>query len=555
MTGNKLKTTLIAAVAVLAGLTGCQDLDVDNPNAPNRQQALATPGDVASLIGGSYLNYFNYAQQFTGHGPALSTASDEHSSSWGNFGARQFGNEPRLAINNNPSWSYAYVIENPWYWSYGSISAVSDGLRSMEEGVELDEPAQARAFARFMQGISHAALAASYDQAFVFDETVDLATADLELQPYGDVMDAAMGYLQQAVDIANNNEFTLPEGWINGRELSSDEFARMVNSYMARYKASVARPNDEVSNETWTEIVGHVEAGIEEDFSVAGESWNTDWWSGFKSYGGWFPIWARTDLRLLGKADTSGAYQTWEATPPEERQPFEIYTPDRRITGHEANPNVEGEPETGPTSQGKYLTYYPTISFVPGRGTYHFSNYGDTRYGHPSTSHPIIEISRAEMDLLKAEAMIAMDNADSAAALVNKTRVPNGELPPVTASGVSESSGCVPQDEEGNCGTLMEALQYEKRIETWHVSAGVQFFDLRRWGQLEPGTPIHFPLPGAELQVLEREIYTYGGGGEGSAGGSLVGQNVDLSARIDYGLRALRDMQEKAVPGRPSMQK
>lgn len=552
MTGNKLKTTLIAAVAVLAGLTGCQDLDVENPNAPNRQQALATPSDVASLIGGSYLNYFNYSQQFSGHGPALSTASDEHTSSWGNFGARHFGNEPRLAIDNNPSWSYAYVIENPWYWSYGSISAVSDGLRSMEGGVELDNPAQARAFARFMQGISHAALATTYDQAFVFDETVDLATADLELQPYGDVMSAAMGYLQQAVDIANNNEFNTPGTWINGRQLSSDQFARMVNSYMARYKASVARPGESVN---WSEIVSHVEAGIQEDFTVEGESWTTDWWSGYKSYGGWFPGWARTDLRLLGKADTSGNYQSWEATPPEQRQAFLIHTPDKRITGDTANTNASDSTATGPRSQGKYITYYPTIPFVPGRGTYHFSNYGDIRYGHPQSPQPIIEISREEMDLLKAEAMIAMGNRDSAAALINKTRVANGELPPVTADGVPQSSGCVPQDEEGNCGTLMEALQYEKRLETWHVSAGVQFFDLRRWGKLEPGTPIHFPLPGSELQVLEREIYTYGGSGEGSAGGSIMGENVDLSARVDYGLKALREMQERAVPARPSMEK
>lgn len=551
MTGTKLKTTLIAVIAVLAGLAGCQDLDVQNPNQPNRDQALATPGDVASLIGGSFLNYFNFAQGI-GPGPALSTASDEHSASWGNAGMRQFGEEPRVAIDNNPSWGYAYVMENPWYLAYGSISAASDGLRAIEGGLELDDEAQARAFARFMQGISHATLGATFDQAFVFDETVDLASADLELRPYGEVMTAAMGYMQQAVDIANNNEFTTPESWVNGRELSSAEFARMVNSYMARYKASVARPGESVN---WSEIVSHVEAGIEEDFTIAGESSNTDWWSWYKSYGGWFPIWGRTDLRLLGKADTSGNYQSWEATPPGQRTEFLVHTPDKRITGHEANPNVEGEPATGATSQGKYLTYYPTIAFVPGRGTWFFSNYGDIRYEHPSTSHPIIDISTEEMDLLKAEAMIAMGDRDSAAALVNKTRVANGELPPVTANGVPQSTGCVPQDEDGNCGTLMEALQYEKRIETWHVSAGVQYFDMRRWDKLEPGTPLHLPIPGAELQVLEREIYTYGGGGEGSAGGSIMGANVDLSARIDYGLEALRELQERTSAKRPTTRK
>lgn len=547
MTGNKLKTTLLAVIAGLVGLAGCQDLDVENPNAPDREAALATPGDVESLIGGAYLNYFNYAQQFNGHGPALSVATDEHTASWGNFGMKQFGNEPRLEIDNNPSWSYAYVVENPWYWSYGSISAVSDGLRTIEDGLEIGEDGEdtprARAFARFMQGISHAALAATYDQAFVFDETVDLATADLELQPYDQVMGAAMGYLQQALDIAGNNSFDTKPAWIKGRELSSAQFQRMIHSYMARFLASTPRSPDESVD--WSSVVSHVEQGIEEDFYIQGTSWTGDWWSGYKSYGGWFPIWARTDLRLLGPADTDGDWQSWEQTPPEQRQPFLINTPDKRIT----------EGVTQPESTGKYLTYYDWIAFVPGRGTYHFSNYGDIRYPHPQTQNQIVEISRAEMDLLKAEAMIAMDNRDSAAALINKTRVDNGELPPVTADGVPQTETCVPQTVDGNCGSLMDALKHEKRLETWHVSAGVQFFDHRRWGDLLEGTPLHFPLPGTELQVLQKEIYTYGGGGEGSASGSIMGEDVDLSARIEYGLEALRAMQEQASAERPSVTK
>jgi len=560
MRGNKLRTLTLAVIAGLVGLTACQDLDVENPNAPDRSRALATAGDVESLIGGAYLNYFNVSQGWQ-PGPALSVASDEHTSSWGNFGMKQFGNEPRLAIDNNPSWGYAYVLEDTWYFSYGAISAASDGLGAIEGGLQIGEGGEdtprARAFARFMQGIGHAVLAATYDQAFVYDETVDLTSENpVELQPYGAVMDAALGYLDQAATIAENNSFTTPSGWIQGRELSSGQFSRLVHSYMARFMASTPRgPGESVD---WAGVVSHIEQGIQEDFYIQGTGWTGDWWAPFKSYGGWFPIWGRTDLRLLGKADTTGAYQSWEQTPAEQRQPFLIETADRRITGHEANPNVEGEPSTGPTSQGKYFTYYSYIPFVPGRGTYHFSNYGNIQYGHPSNPNQIVEVTTEEMDLLKAEAMIAMGNPDSAAALVNKTRVANGELPPVDANGVPSSAECVPRDINGNCGSLMEAVQYEKRLETWHVSAGVQFYDLRRWGKLVDGTPLHFPIPGAELQVLQEDIYTYGGGGSGSAGADasiFVDGDVELSERIDAALQALRAQQERLSKDRPSMKR
>ena len=43
-----------------------------------------------------------------------------------------------------------------------------------------------------------------------------------DLRPYGEVAQAARGYLQAARQIAGSNSFTIPAGWM-GTSVSSDE--------------------------------------------------------------------------------------------------------------------------------------------------------------------------------------------------------------------------------------------------------------------------------------------------------------------------------------------
>jgi len=123
----------------------------------------------------------------------------------------------------------------------------------------------------------------------------------------------------------------------------------------------------------------------------------------------------------------------------------------------------------------------------------------------------------AEMDLLLAEAEIRMGNPAAAVPLINRTRVGNGELPPVTVNGVPAGPGCVPKRYDGSCGNLMDALMYEKRIETYGTA--ISYFDLRGWGCLAEGTPTQLPPPARQLDLLGKPVYTYGGkpGQPGSA--------------------------------------
>ena len=289
--------------------------------------------------------------------------------------------------------------------------------------------------------------------------------------------------------------------------------------------AGVARTPAERAAVDWAAVRSHIDQGITEDFTVYGD--DIDWWDIMKTYtiyGGW----GRADVRSVGPSDQSGGYQAWMATPVDQRDEFEIDTDDRRVTG--------GDPQT----DGKYFGYFGASPFRVNRGTYHFSLYGTVRYddyGYDWLGE-MVEVSVAEMDFLKAEAYYRAGDMGSVVDIINSYRVPNGELPAVTASGVS-GARCTPRTASGACADLWETMKYEKRMEVWLTSPGDAFFDDRGWGDLTSGTAIQFPVPAAELETLLMDVYTFGGGGENSAPAELM--RPDFSADILARKRAVFD--------------
>ena len=67
--------------------------------------------------------------------------------------------------------------------------------------------------------------------------------------------------------------------------------------------------------------------------------------------------------------------------------------------------------------------------------------------------------------------------------------------PNITAAGHNLSG-------DGSCGDLMDALMYEKRIETHGVEAIIPFADWRGWGMMPQGTICQFAPPGRELELI-----------------------------------------------------
>lgn len=508
---------LTGIVLTAALLGGCVDLDVTNPNEPDRDRVLTSAGDVQSLISTSYQAYFDHVQATS---PGLPTAAMAENLVGGflDFGLADLTEIPRRAFDASPLNTRGVVGRFSWARLYPIISNVNDGLTAIDDGLTIevggvDQTARARSFGKFVQGISHGHLAQFYDKALVVDENTDIELMDpTEFTPYPEVQAAAMAMLDEAIQIAESNQFTIPGSldWVNGVQMNSSEFARVINSYYARLLAYTPRSWEERNAVDWNEVLRRVDAGIQQDFAPQGEQ--TIWESNVRR------LLARERARpsdhvrpsymALGPADQSGGFQTWFATAPEDRMPFRIETPDLRIHAEDG------------VLPGSYFGYSEHTIFPEARGTYRWSYYYYHRDGTGDSWHvgPQVTISRTEMDLLKAEALIRLGRAEEAVPLINATRVANGGLPPVTVDGPPESDSCVPRQVTGDCGSLWDALMHERQLENMGIESVNMWFDFRGLGRIPEGTLIHFPVSGIEMENLGLPVYTWGGVGDTEGG-------------------------------------
>lgn len=72
----------------------------------------------------------------------------------------------------------------------------------------------------------------------------------------------------------------------------------------------------------------------------------------------------------------------------------------------------------------------------------------------------------------------------------------------------------------GQCGSLLEMLKWEVRLETIYKGLHMAswYFYGRGWGDLPEGSFLQIPVPGRETELLGIASYTFGGpGGESAA--------------------------------------
>lgn len=517
---------LCAAGAVLAA-GACQDLDVRNPNEPEIETVLRNGDALQAYLAGNFRNLWSTLQGSRPNWPA-STSADQLSAVTTSFANPELSNEPRVALPNNNSVTFSRnVHRETWLDLYRTISISNDVLRAMNDdpglqvGINNADATRARAYAKFLQGVAHGYVAMYYDQGWVIDENVDLPSDVSEfgqvvkLQPHDAVLAASIAQLKEVVALSQNR-FTLPNTWVPGLAIDNVELAKLANTYIARFMVYSARRPSERKAVAWATVLQHLNAGIapeaesdatRHDFAPVADP-AASFTSLFKQNAQTESS-MRADYKLVGPADTSGAYQAWIRRAPASRTPFVVFTPDKRIAARDS-------------ANGTYFSFRRVQSFSSTLGTYHQSFYFLNRFNNAAgtarswESGPQPVVTRAELDLIRAEAYLNLGDRDRAAGLVNRTRVRNGGLPPVTAAGVPEARSCVPRTQLGACGSLFDALRYEKRIETAGVEGSVAYWDARGWGTLLINTPVHFPVPWRDLELIGVPLYTFGGGGPGS---------------------------------------
>jgi hypothetical protein len=506
----------IVALAAAVLVAGCQDLAVTNPNNPDRGRVTSTPEGVEALVSSAFLGWWEWTHDDS---PVWvwSTTADEFSSAFFDFGILETSSEPRASWNNSPLYGGREASQDPWYGLHEIVSNVNDAFAAMNRGIVVAESARARVVGRFTQGLALGMLALAFDSAFITNEHLDLdtITAVLPLRPSRTVMDTALARLDEAIAIAQANTFNVPggTGWFF-TSMTSQNVARLAHSFSARFLAAQARNRAARQDSVdWNLVISHIDQGIQADFSpqAVPEILVDDYKRVAARQRGATPgDFARADSWLVGPADSTDRMLNWVNLQPASRTTFTMITKDRRIHG-----------SAGPTSTGAYFGYttrIPAASWAT-RGTYHQSNYYFKRFGRGTAWQDSLQpaLTVAEMNLLKAEALIRLDRAPEAVPLINLTRVANGQLPPVTIDGPPDSAGCVPRKVmpgpmQGQCGSLWDALRYEKRIEVAGVDPTVPYTDARGWQALVQNTFVQFPVPGRELETLRRPLYTYGGG-------------------------------------------
>jgi starch-binding outer membrane protein, SusD/RagB family len=512
----------VMIILLLFFAVGCE-LEVANLNQPERDRVLSTGGDVISLIGGSFNSLYYALADIDGIGPIISVNSFQHSAYPANFGMVEYSWIPRPAINNTPAHGFAMHFELTWYRAYRAISAASDGILQLDAQrfpIAADVETAARAFAKFIQGVSHGYLAILYDQAFIFDETLDPEVV-YDLVPASEVFAAAAGYLNDAITIGTANAaVAVPAGWTGLQVENLGELARLARTYRAYFRANMPRTPGEVNNVDWAAVVSDIDNGRTRDFAPVAPATGSEWYSWNLVYMN-FPGWSQLNYFIKGMADQSGNYQTWYNLPHASKHPtlpgdvpFLIITPDERFP---QGSTIEEQQD----NRGKYILYVGGEGHARAeRGTWRWSRYRDDRYrGHyppvPGATDNMDLLTVEHVQLIKAEALYRQGDLAGAAAIVNNTRVENGGLNPTDANGTN--TDCVPKLPNGSCGNLLEMLKWEYRLESYQQGLSPWFFTARRWGDHMQGTFLQLPVPGKELEVLQRGIYSFGGGEPSSA--------------------------------------
>jgi hypothetical protein len=509
-----------AAAAALAGAAGCMTLDVANSDVPELEDVFTNGANLEQNVGLAFRNFWGVTQGARTNatypvvqlGALAEIITGTAGATW------EVIQEPRVRYDNLDAGQW--LARKPWYDLYEVIATQTDALKALDAGIRVgvvnattpngaDTP-RARTFARFLLGASQVYLGIMYDKAFISDESYDPDTYAFEFSPYKDVAAAGIAQLEKAIAEARSapTNFTLPTEWVNQQSINRDELVRIMNGYILRAVVYTARTPAERAAVDWNRVLTLTSAPnvITRDFGALADQTKSGTTSAFLQYTQLMTD-ARIDNHLIGPSDTSGTYQAWVATPFEQKNQIQVRTPDRRVHG-----------AGGPATRGKYFDQPATQTMSTTRGTAPHSRYRGVRYGTNYYQTGVIPtMTLVEMDLLRAEALIRLGRAAEAVPLINKTRVANGELPPVTAAGTGSRPACVPRKENGDCGDLLDAMLYEKRIELHAVEAILHWADWRAFGKLPKGSLMQLPVTGRELQTLGLPVYSFGGDLPGSA--------------------------------------
>ncbi|QOD62279.1 RagB/SusD family nutrient uptake outer membrane protein [Polaribacter haliotis] len=489
---KKIISYLVFSTMLFVSFTSCEDLNVENINQADRERALAEDSDVISLLDGATTNVFAHIIGFSGiymdNLADQSTTTNAYVSFW------SFANQPREQINNSPTNAdLGNHVGNSWGSLNSYINSANtiitlieiDGKQLFNEGVDVTNQKLSAAY--FVKGLAQGYLSLIYDKAFIVNPDTDLSA--LEFSTYQEVMAASITNLEKSVQLAGNSatlrlhdSYTLPNAL----------YKQVANSFMAKITIGNARTKAEAANTDKAKVLAYVNAGITADFTPPTKQsvlFNNlqDWRTFFISGQGYLP----TDIKVMHFLDSN--------------YPVDYPT----------DPNIILDPVQSNDPRVDYFEYNSAFGFLrESRGRYLFTNYFNVRKFSGNNRNvegiPLDIFTLAELQYIKAEVSSPAD----AAAILDAS--PRGTVGNITTPGTATE--------------VEKALLYEYSVELdLNASIGTHWFYMRRNDMLQEGTPLHYPIPASELEIIGEEFYTFGGtaniGSEGTASGANSWKN------------------------------
>ncbi|MBS1631675.1 MAG: RagB/SusD family nutrient uptake outer membrane protein [Bacteroidetes bacterium] len=470
----------ILIVLIVGVLTGCKKglLDVQNQNDPDFATVLSNGNDVKTLAGGLFVSIYYGEHSYNGINMMLAVAADNASCSWGNAGMRDMSWEPRdHAWDNSPAYGNRGYTKTTFDAMYAAINTASQVMKALESGVEVENDAQVKAFAKFAQGVAYGNLALIFDRAFIIDETKTVEPKLESAVDYKQVATAAIGYLNDAIAFCAAS-FTIPKTWLGtAADLSNNDLKALCNTMAARILAYLPRNKTELAAVNWAQVKTYADAGINSDFNVINDNYVN-----FYDEAGDYLVangWGVVDMYTVHMMDPVNQPQHWDDTPAFPYPAASVSPIDQRL-------NTDFE-------------YIAANWFQVARGYYHFSSYRCARYDamYVNATGPKPEVMKAENDMLRAEARAYTSDLAGAAAIINaSTRKTRGNMPDVAA----------------NLTDIVDAIHHERFVEMFTSGVGLQFFEMRSLNLLQKGTPLHMPVPAGTQETLSatKPFYTFG---------------------------------------------
>jgi hypothetical protein len=465
----------------------------------------------------------------------------------------------RCGWDNRPSSAFRFQIETLWYGYYGALSGANDVLTAIRKNnVTITSAAvtkRAEAAAVMLQGMVFAQVALNYDQGFIVTEDTDLSTpeavAALQFSTRAQLRDAAIAKFNEAATLWGSVTQAPVREWfgVGGPQYTQAQLVQAIRTMQAELLAFFPRTAAENAQVNWGQVATYASQGVSSgsgfDFGFFVDA-NSVFYDGVKNWGNDITT-VRTDTRVARLATGQCTDLARTNCPPAAKVHVDPWPSPGGNPRPEGLDQRVGNGTWGPEDdflgvgtvgwdggEGSDFAYAALAVFPPARGSYHQSNLGHIRYSYlayPGYGLPTDDgtgfapqYPKTLNDLLWAEGLIRSGgSATQAAALINKTREVRGGLDPLTGG-------------EGQAN-LLAALQYEQDIELLGIG-NANFYNRRRTDGLKAMTPRHMPVPAKELQVLQKELYSFGG----PANPAGLAPGVDGSGKL---IRNVREIWEE----------